>query len=176
MAKFTRAKQLLTEAKSSTIELPNTNLHISGVGRDRNGNSIIKVQFPNSRSFSIQLNDGSLKQTYSLLKGKKNKDLKDLSDEDLSIISKEVADYVKSYGSDNQKKSLKIYESSLFRHKHNSAKELAKKLIERSSRFEAEMSEYIDAVHIVADEQGIDEIDNNDAKLILAHAIDMIIG
>jgi hypothetical protein len=38
------------------IALQNSNLYLIGFGRDTNGNTIVKLSFPNSRGFSIQTN------------------------------------------------------------------------------------------------------------------------
>lgn len=92
------------------INLVKCNLYLQGYGRDVNGNSIVKLFFPNSRGFSIQINGDSLKNTYSLLRGRKTlKEIEKLSYKDLSIISSEIVSYVKKYGSETQKKKLNIY-------------------------------------------------------------------
>lgn len=94
---------------SKTISLPKCNLHLAGSGYDVNGNKIVKLNFPNSRGFSIQTG-GNLPKTGSLLRGKKTvKQMESLSSSDLLTISKEVCAFIKAYGSDNQKSKLRLY-------------------------------------------------------------------
>lgn len=71
-----------------------SNLYYNGHGVDANGNKVIRVSFPNSRAFSIQTN-GNLPKTHAMSKG--------------GYDEKEINQYVKEYGSDAQKKKLKIY-------------------------------------------------------------------
>lgn len=84
--------------------LPGSNLYLYGKGKDINGNSVVRVGFPNQRGFSIQTN-GDLPKTDSILKG--GAKIASLSDSDLKTIGGEVAGYVKENGSDEQKKSLR---------------------------------------------------------------------
>lgn len=91
------------------ISLKKSNLWLTGTGHDLNGNKVIRLSFPNSRGFSLQTGGGSLSKTDSLLKWKKNKDLKDLTQTDLKVISKEVCNYIKKFGTDLQKKKLRTY-------------------------------------------------------------------
>ena len=51
-------------AKGGEIAFQNSNLYLNGFGTDTNGNSVIKVSFPNQRAFSIQTN-GVLKETHN---------------------------------------------------------------------------------------------------------------
>jgi hypothetical protein len=91
------------------IDLPKCNLYLTGSGHDSNGNKIIKLSYVNSRGFSIQTT-GNLSKTGSILRGlKTKKELEGISKSDLSIIAKEVCNYIKNYGSDNQKKKLRTY-------------------------------------------------------------------
>lgn len=80
-----------------------SNLIIKGFGRDRNGNKIIKLGFPNQRGFSIQ----TLQNVPSAhrLSGR----IKDLTEEEQNKIESEAIDYISKYGSQLQKDSLKIY-------------------------------------------------------------------
>jgi len=87
------------------ISFENSNLYLYGFGRDTNGNSIIKVGFPNDRAFSIQINSPWFKHSYD----KRGYSLSELTPEDVSLIEKEVVDYVREHGSDAQKAKLKIY-------------------------------------------------------------------
>jgi antirestriction protein len=89
---------------STEIAFENSNLYLHGFGKDTNGNSVVKVGFPNQRAFSIQTN-GVLPKTHSL-KGTK---LSELSSGDIASIEKEVVGYIKDNGSMAQKKSLKTY-------------------------------------------------------------------
>lgn len=89
-------------------KLPTCNLYLMGRGRDTNGNSLVKLGFWTGRNFSIQMGSGSLPKTYGILRGLTKKEIQGLSQSDLTAISKEVANYVKNYGSDMQKKKLKM--------------------------------------------------------------------
>jgi hypothetical protein len=71
---------------------------------DSNGNSVVKVSFPNQRAFSIQTN-GVLKETNNLY----TKNIKELTEAQIKTIEKEVVDYVKQFGSKEQKQRLKTY-------------------------------------------------------------------
>jgi hypothetical protein len=90
------------------IKLPTCNLYLIGRGRDINGNSLVKLGFWTGRNFSIQMGAGSLPKTYAILRGRTPKEIQRLSKTDLTAISKEVANFVKNYGSVMQKKKLKI--------------------------------------------------------------------
>ena len=93
-------------AKGGMIPFSTSNLYFNGFGKDSNGNSVIKVSFPNSRAFSIQTN-GDLPKTHSLKQEFSKID--NLSEKDLKIVEKEVNDYVKEFGSDSQIKKLNTY-------------------------------------------------------------------
>lgn len=90
------------------IELPGTNLWLSGFGFDTNGNSVVKVGFTNDRTFSIQTN-GTLPETHNIKRGIDKLD--ELRSGDLKIIAHEVYNYVSEYGSPKQKSKLKKYSS-----------------------------------------------------------------
>lgn len=81
------------------IAFETSNLYFNSFGRDINGNSVIRVSFPNTRAFSIQLNNGSFAKTYKPF-GQSGFD---------DIDEMEINQYVKEYGSPAQKKKLKIY-------------------------------------------------------------------
>jgi hypothetical protein len=87
------------------LNFDNSNLYFYGFGKDTNGNSVVKVGFPNQKAFSIQINNPSFRNTYSL---KSNK-VSEISESDLNKIEKEVVSYVKDFGSAKQKASLKTY-------------------------------------------------------------------
>ena len=74
-------------AKGGVIPFSSSNLYFNGFGKDTNGNSIVKVSFPNSRAFSIQTN-GDLPKTHSL-KQQYSK-IENLSEKDLKVVEKEV--------------------------------------------------------------------------------------
>jgi hypothetical protein len=87
------------------LSFDNSNLYFYGFGRDTNGNTVVKVGFPNQKAFSIQINNPQFRNTYSL---KSNK-VSEISESDLNKIEKEVVDYIKSFGSAKQKSTLKVY-------------------------------------------------------------------
>ena len=97
---------LFAAGGKASVELPGTNLWLSGFGMDTNGNSIVRVGFPNDRAFSIQTN-GTLPETNRIQKSSPR--LADLTDKQLKEISKEVSEYVRDFGSLNQKTRLKKY-------------------------------------------------------------------
>ena len=91
-------------AKGGEVAFDNSNLYLNGFGMDSNGNSVVKVSFPNQRAFSIQTN-GVLNETNSLY----TKKIGDLTDAQIKTIEKEVVEYVKQFGSKEQKQRLKTY-------------------------------------------------------------------
>lgn len=99
---------LFAKGGKASVELPGTNLWLSGFGIDTNGNSVVKVGFPNDRAFSIQTN-GNLPETHNIGRGIDKLD--ELRSGDLKIIAHEVYDYVSEYGSTKQKSKLKKYSS-----------------------------------------------------------------
>jgi len=105
-------RQELSEATSKmNIEQPVSNLYIKGWGLDVNGNMTIKIGFPNDRGFAIQTNDG-LKETDYIISGKGKAGSKSsFTKSELETIGMEVTDYVKNYGSKNQKSRLIIKRS-----------------------------------------------------------------
>jgi hypothetical protein len=86
------------------IGFENSNLYLYGFGKDNNGNSVVKIGFPNQRAFSIQTN-GVLKFTHD----KRGYKLSELDSNDIKRIEKEVVEYVKNYGSKDQKSRLKVH-------------------------------------------------------------------
>jgi hypothetical protein len=97
-------------SEGNDVELKGTNLFLKGFAVDRNGNSVIKLSFPNGPAFSIQTNKGSEWQKIHNLRGNK---AKELSDSDLAVIKKLVVEYLKKFGSAQQKSILKVYGESL---------------------------------------------------------------
>lgn len=93
-------------AKGGEIPFSNSNLYLNGFGKDSNGNSIIKISFPNGKAFSIQTN-GNLEFSHE----KRAYKIKDLSESDIYKIEKEVIEYIKEHGSKEQKEKLKTYHS-----------------------------------------------------------------
>lgn len=97
--------------KSKTIhQFDTANMVFSGLGRDVNGNRIIKVGFLNKRGFSIQTNNGAMPISNGVSMSNK---VSDLTAKELQSIEKEVINYVKKFGSPAQKKALKVYGSTL---------------------------------------------------------------
>ena len=92
---------------NNSVELPNSNLWLIGGGIDMNGNRVVKLSFPNSRSFSIQTGNGRLFETEKLLRGDVKPDL--LTDENLETIEMEIIAYIQQFGSRFQKSELKVY-------------------------------------------------------------------
>jgi len=90
------------------IELKNSNLYLTGVGMDTNGNRVIKLAMGSNRGFSLQTNS-QLPKTHFIIKGMDNKDLKTLKQSELNTIEKEVVTYLKDFGTEMQRKKLKIY-------------------------------------------------------------------
>jgi hypothetical protein len=70
-----------------------SNLYYNGKGKDVNGNAVVRISFPSGRAWSIQTN-GTLPKTHAG-----------------GYDEKEINQYVKEFGSDAQKKRLKIYKS-----------------------------------------------------------------
>ncbi len=91
--------------KIKELSFDNSNLWLYGFGLDVNGNSVVKIGFPNRRAFSIQTN-GVLNETQSILRSKK---LHQLDSKDLEVIEREVVEYIKKHGSKEQKSVLHTY-------------------------------------------------------------------
>jgi len=77
-----------------------------GIGRDINGNSLVKVLPDVGNGFSIQMNNGALVNTYKLLTGRNLKN-QPLSTTEEQLIKSEVNNYVNKYGSERQKQIIK---------------------------------------------------------------------
>lgn len=93
------------------ISLPMSNLYLISSGYDVNGNKVVKLCFPNERSFSIQTT-GNLLKTGTILRGLKTpSDMQTISKTNLRILEKECIAYIKNYGSEFQKKKLRVYKS-----------------------------------------------------------------
>ena len=96
-------------AKDISRALPKSNLYLVASGLDVNGNKVVKLRFPNERSFSIQTNS-NLTKTHSILMGLKSpKDMLEVSESDLAIIDEECAAFIREHGSPSHKKKLKTY-------------------------------------------------------------------
>jgi len=80
-----------TDNPKKPIEFKSSNLLYHGKGKDLKGQRVVRISFPSGRAWSIQTN-GNLPKTHS-----------DGYDE------KEINEFVKEFGSDTQKKRLKIY-------------------------------------------------------------------
>jgi hypothetical protein len=88
-----------------SFELPTCNLILQGFGTDINGNSVVKLCFPNKRGFSIQTN-GKMSATHNAAIGRE-----ELTKPTLLAISKEVGAYVALYGSKAQVAALRTYKA-----------------------------------------------------------------
>lgn len=106
VAKKTATKKVIAKkvGEIKSIGFENSNLYLNGFGIDTNGNSVVKISYPNSRAFSIQTN-GVLKETNNLY----TKNINKLSAKELNIIENEVINYISSYGSKEQKTKLRSY-------------------------------------------------------------------
>lgn len=93
--------------KKKEIDLPRTNLTLKGFGRDRNGNSIIKLAFPNGKGFSIQTLQ-NLPKTHSL----KSKGMENFTKPDLTVVKNEVVSHIKKFGSAKQKDGLRTFKNT----------------------------------------------------------------
>lgn len=89
------------------LEQPHSNLYIKGWGLDSNGNSVIIVGFPNDKGFAIQTN-GTLPETNHIIKVAH----KELSEDELNEVGREITDYVQQYGSKQAKARLRVYNKS----------------------------------------------------------------
>lgn len=96
--------KLKASGKGREVNLPKTNLYLKGFDMDKNGNSIIKLSYPNSRGFSIQTNQ-NMPKTHSI----KSKGIENLTETDLKTIKKEAIDYITNFGTENQKRGLRAY-------------------------------------------------------------------
>ena len=105
LAKAKEKREMAKGGKIKEVDFENSNLILYGGGVDTNGNHIVKIGFPNSRAFSIKTN-GVLKNTNYILK---SKDVHQLEKEEIYTIEKEVVEYVKDFGSKEQKAKLKTY-------------------------------------------------------------------
>lgn len=95
---------------NNDVWFPNSNLELYGFGLDINGNNVVRLRFPNSRGFSIQMAN-NLPETYYIAScyGWETKKLAKEREGYIKKIEKEVVSYIKKYGSDTQKKKLRIY-------------------------------------------------------------------
>lgn len=91
---------------AKSVSLPKSNLHLTGFGRDTNGNKVIKLSFPQGRGFSIQTL-GNMPKTHSMATAKTK--VSDLSGLQMKTIGSEAVKYIKKFGSDMQKKKLRVY-------------------------------------------------------------------
>lgn len=89
------------------IPFENSNLYLYGWGRDINGNTTIKIGFPNRRAFTIQTNAGQLQSSHRLRGTRISK----LDQSEINKIEEEVVAYVQEFGSKEQKSLLKKYGS-----------------------------------------------------------------
>jgi len=103
-------KRYFLERRARSVSLPNTNLELFGGGRDRNGNSVVKLKFySDQRGFSLHLGR-SMSNTKQLLRYNK---VDELERNDLLNIEREVVGYIRMYGSPKQKRSLVVHKGFL---------------------------------------------------------------
>ena len=88
------------------IELPNTNLYVVGVGKDTNGNSVIRFSYPNQRAFSVQVYGDMFNDEWKELFHKKS-----LSYHQMLKLEDQIVSYINEYGSPSQKHNLIVYPS-----------------------------------------------------------------
>ena len=100
-------KKISEAAMGLNLSQPYSNLFIKGWGMDKNGNMRIVVGFPNDKGFPIQTN-GVLKDTHRILQTAH----KQLSENELDVIGREVTDYVKKFGPAMVRSRLKVYGKS----------------------------------------------------------------
>jgi Zn finger protein HypA/HybF involved in hydrogenase expression len=81
--------------KTKAVDMKDGWGQITGIGMDANGNKVIRIKANRGNSFSIQTNQ-------NIPTAHKASDLDDIKD-NLDKIEKEVLDYVKKYGTKNQK-------------------------------------------------------------------------
>ena len=88
----------------------NSNITITGITYDINGNKIIKVKLSDNGGFSIQIN-GNLKNTSFILKRLINiKNFHALQQKQIDVIENEIIDYIQNFGTKKQKKDLITYQ------------------------------------------------------------------
>ena len=97
-------------ATHKRISLPNCNLYLNGSGVNTSGLKVVKISFPNTRSFPIETNNRITMRTHSILRGLRSiKDMRRLTKTELKTIAKEVCKYIQKYGTELQKKRLRVY-------------------------------------------------------------------
>lgn len=89
--------------KHLPVEFENSNIILVAKDRDRNGNAVVRLKYPNSRKFSYQTN-GNLPKTHKALQGVSRVD--QLTGEEVKAIEKELIEWIKEYGTKTQKKGL----------------------------------------------------------------------
>ena len=90
-------KEELEEAKQTEIEIPKTNLYITGKGMDANGNGVVYVKTPNQKATAIQTN-GNLPSVHG-------KAVEDIDEKGM----KEIVDYVKKNATGKLKENFKEF-------------------------------------------------------------------
>jgi hypothetical protein len=100
MKRYIKMKRYIRkfEEKKKEIQVPDTNLYIVGLGKDTNGNKVIKVNTPNERATAIQTNQNlpSIHRVNSI---------EDIDEKGF----KELTDYINNYATGNLKKKFKEY-------------------------------------------------------------------
>jgi len=105
LAKAKEKREMAKGGKIKEVDFENSNLILYGFGKDTNGNSIVKIGFPNQRAFSIQTNNIGLETSHN----KRGYAVHELDQKEIDSIEKEVVEYLKENGTKEQKAKLKTY-------------------------------------------------------------------
>jgi len=105
LAKAKEKREMAKGGKIKEVDFENSNLILYGFGKDTNGNSIVKIGFPNQRTFSIQTNNIGLETSHN----KRGYAVHELDQKEIDSIEKEVVEYLKENGTKEQKAKLKTY-------------------------------------------------------------------
>jgi hypothetical protein len=88
-------KRYISLNEASKVSLPDTIYYLVGYGRDKNGNSIVKIlNDKTNKIFSIQINNPEFDVTYR----NRGKRPSEISKNELKNISNEITYYVDNYG------------------------------------------------------------------------------
>ena len=95
-------------ATDNAMKFKHSNLYFLGTKMDVNGNGVYMFKFPNQRAFSIQ-NHNFWQGSYFRLTKSKPESLFDKNRITPNDLEELAIAYIKLYGSDNQRKSLREY-------------------------------------------------------------------
>ena len=93
-------------AKTKAIDFENSNLSLTGKGKDANGNPILKLKIGSNRGFSVQVSQTGLTSISSIIRGVP---VSSLSKKDLASIEAKIVPFLQKFASISVKKSLKTY-------------------------------------------------------------------